>query len=383
MFKEQAAKALESLRWLPAYGWQRLARRAARQGDAHLVIALADHFEPAYLPETPSEFASLEEQERRLERWCAEYPKIFDRWRDTDGRPFRHTYFYPAEQYDESLIERLAEHCHEGWGEVEIHLHHGIHAPDTAENTRRALLEFRDTLAGHGCLSRWNGEGPPRYAFVHGNWALANSSEGRCCGVDEEMQILAETGCYADLTLPSAPHPTQIAKINALYECALPLDQRVPHRAGRNLRRGQAPQIFPLMIQGPLGLNFARRIKGLPVPRIENSALTGSYPPTLQRLKLWQRAAITVEGEPNWLFVKLHCHGMNPEDESAMLGDGIQRFLQEITEWSQAGNGPSLHFVTAREMVNLILAACDGRSGNPGDYLDYRLQLIKPNGAAS
>ena len=38
------------------------------------------------------------------------------------------------------------------------------------------------------------------YAFVHGNFALANSAGGRYCGVDEEMQILAETGCYADMT---------------------------------------------------------------------------------------------------------------------------------------------------------------------------------------
>ena len=42
----------------------------------------------------------------------------------------------------------------------------------------------------HGCLSRWDGKGEPRYAFVHGNWALANSAGGRFCGVDSEMQIL-------------------------------------------------------------------------------------------------------------------------------------------------------------------------------------------------
>jgi len=36
-----------------------------------------------------------------------------------------------------------------------------------------------------------------------------------------------------------------------------------------------------------------------------------------------------------------------------------------------------LHFVSAREMVNIILAACDGREGNPGDYRDYRLKPIR------
>ena len=37
-----------------------------------------------------------------------------------------------------ALLERLAEHCHAGWGEIEIQLHHGVDVPDTAENTRAA-----------------------------------------------------------------------------------------------------------------------------------------------------------------------------------------------------------------------------------------------------
>jgi hypothetical protein len=68
-----------------------------------------------------------------------------------------HTYFYPAEQYDEGLVDRLAEHCHAGWGEIGIHLHHGMVAPDTAENTWRELTHFRDVLAECGCLSYWQG----------------------------------------------------------------------------------------------------------------------------------------------------------------------------------------------------------------------------------
>jgi hypothetical protein len=36
-----------------------------------------------------------------------------------------------------------------------------------------------------------------------------------------------------------------------------------------------------------------------------------------------------------------------------------------------------LHFVSAREMANIALAACDGREGDPGDYRDYRYRLAK------
>ena len=90
------------------------------------------------------------------------------------------------------------------------------------------------------------GVGPPRYAFVHGNWALANSAQGKFCGVDDEMQILAETGCYGDFTLP-APSSAQVRKINAIYECSLPLNRRAPHRRGRDLQSGRPPKIFPLI----------------------------------------------------------------------------------------------------------------------------------------
>ena len=368
----QISKALGCLRWLPAYGWQWLLRRPPRTGVVHLMMAVADHFEPSIVPEAPETYASVDEQERRLERWCSEYPRAVGRWRDADGRPLRHTYFYPAEQYNKTLIDRLAEHCRSGWGEIEIHLHHGVQVVDTAENTRRVLLEFRDGLAQLGCLSRWNGEGPPRYAFVHGNWALANSAGGRACGVDEEMEILAETGCYADLTLPSAPHPAQVTKINALYECARPLHEPVPHRKGRDLRRGRPPRIFPLIVQGPLGLTLARPVGRWPVPCIENGALTTRHPPTMHRLRLWCHPAITVIGRPDWLFIKLHCHGMDPRDTAAMLGSPMRQFLGKVTTESPAYR---VHFVTAREMVNIILAACDGREGNPDTYRDYRLRL--------
>jgi hypothetical protein len=363
------------VRWLPSYFWQSLTRRVPR-GPVHLIIALADHFEPGFVPEDGQARAPLHEQERRLATWCREYPQLVDRWRDHDGHTFNHTYFYPAEQYEKGIVERIAEHCHAGWGELEIHLHHGIHQPDTSENTRRQLVEFRDALAqDHGCLCYLDGAGLPRYAFVHGNFALANSADGRNCGVDDEMQVLAETGCYADLTLPTgAFHPAQTAKINSLYECTLPLNQRAPHRRGRDLTRGRTPQVMPLMVQGPLMLDFSppggsRRM------RIENGALTRPNPPSLHRLSLWKKAAISVQGKPDWLFIKLHCHGMDPTQKEVMLGEPIRKFLRELVEGAEERR-EILHFVSAREMVNIMLAACDARDGNPGDFRDYRLKKL-------
>jgi len=124
-------------------------------------------------------------------------------------------------------------------------------------------------------------------------------------------------------------------------------------------------------------INFGRRKRGWPVPGIENSDLSAANPPTLQRLRLWEKAAITVQGRPDWLFIKLHCHGLQTRDEPAMLGSSIQSFLRELVEGPGNRTEYRLHFVTMREMVNMTLAACDGREGNPGEYRDYRFRLIE------
>jgi hypothetical protein len=364
------SKIRSNVHWLAPYCWGRLTRPEARGNPLHLIIAVADHFEPSMLHS--SALAPRSEQVERLERWRRAYPAATDPYRDAEGLPFRHTYFYPAEQYDAELLRRLAAHCREGWGEIEIHLHHGVARPDTSEQTRLRLTTFRGQLAELGCLSRWNGQGAPRYAFVHGNWSLANSGGGKCCGVDEEMQILAETGCYADFTLPSAPHPAQVSKINSLYECARPLNRRAPHRRGRDLQWGTPPQVFPLIVQGPLGLRLSAAGNGRRRVHIENAEIAAGNPPTLARLDFWKRMAVTVSGRPDWVFIKLHCHSMDPREQEAMSGPPVSTFLRELVQRSRQ-TGERLHFVTAREMVNMILAACDGYDGDPGLYRDYRL----------
>ena len=357
---------------LPSATWRAL--QAPVRSPVHMIIALADHFEPAIDPEDGQKRVPRSEQERRLEWWTREYPKVVDNWRDHDGRPLVHTYFYPAEQYDEGLLEMLADHCHAGWGEVEVHLHHGTTRPDTAENTCRTLTEFRDRLAfHHRCLAFEEGSTRPRFAFVHGNFALANSAAGCFCGVDSEMQILADTGCYADLTMPSGFwHPAQIEKINSVYECALPLDQAAPHRQGYDLTSGRAPRTLPLMIQGPLVTDFHRSLRSVR-PVLENGAVTGSNPPTARRLSLWKQAQVRVLGRPDWLFIKLHCHSMDPTQKDAVIGDSFRNFLAALVGHA-AHRQETLHFVTAREMANILLAACDGREGNPGGYRDYRFR---------
>jgi len=374
--RQQISNAMS---WLPQSLWHQLTRRPASVRPLHLIFCLADHFEPSILPGRGEEHAPLGEQERRLKHWCEAYPAAVERWRDHEGRPFVHTYFYPAEQFYPSLLDRLSEHCHAGWGEIEIQLHHGVDAPDSSDLTRQKIVSFRDELVRRGCLSRVDGSDLPRYAFVHGNWALANSAENQNCGVDDEMQILADTGCFADFTLPSAPNPAQVRKINALYECGLPLTGPAPHRTGQDLRRGGVVNKWPIIVQGPLLLSLAERPGRGRRPHIENSALAAPTPPSLERLELWRKMNIIVQGQPHWIFIKLHCHGMDPRDEDVMLGSQRREFLRALTEWAGDGSQFRLHFTTAREMVNIILAACAGKSGNPGEYREFKFRKIQQN----
>jgi hypothetical protein len=129
------------------------------------------------------------------------------------------------------------------------------------------------------------------------------------------------------------------------------------------------------MVQGPLLTDFGRSRRALR-PVFETGAITQPNPMSLDRLDLWKQARVHVAGRPDWLFIKLHCHSMDPTQEDVVIGNAFRTFLEQLVIGAQARK-ETLHFVTAREMANIILAACDGRNGNPGDYRDYRFKRFR------
>lgn len=369
-------KLKSNLPWLARYPFVRAKSFLEQTAfeKKHVIFTVANHFEPAW---SAGGNLPVDLQRRRLDEYYKMARSTGHAVVDADGTKFRHTNFYPAEQYDRQLLEKMAEMQSEGLGEVEIHLHHGIERPDTPENLRKILIEFRDRLAEeHKCLSRLNGKGRARYAFVHGNLALANSAGGKYCGVDEEMLILRETGCYADFTLPSAPDETQTPVINQIYECGLPLTEKTPHRTGIPVAVfGNKPQL-PLIFTGPLIFNWTRRVKGIPIPRIDDGVLAANQPLDSARFKRWTGANITVKGRTDWIFVKLYCHGFFDYDQSACIGEDAKRFFGDLTETGEKTGKYRIHFASAREAVNMVFAAIDGKTGSPNDYRDYRLKAI-------
>ena len=356
--------------WLPA--WQRRKKvPESAPGMRHVMIAVCDHFEPFH-------GVGKDEALARVAVWRRDFARLAGEFRDADGQPPKHTFFYPIEQYDADVVGALADLCHATGSETEVHLHH---ENDTAENLRRTLEQGAERLAGHSLLAR-DVRGALRYGFVHGNWALDNSHpEGRHCGVRGELRVLRDTGCYADFTLPSAPNRTQTRTINTLYY-ARSTDAPKSHDRGRRLRADREPKRAAddelLIVQGPLALNWQRRKFGL-LPRIENSDLTAANPPTAGRLRLWLDCRIAVESRPNWLFVKLHTHGAKPANQRMLLGEPMRAFHRALAEIAAADPTLRFHYVTARELVNILHAAEDGHSGEPGVFRDH---CYRKNGAA-
>jgi hypothetical protein len=354
-------------RWLPNCARATVGNASVSlDRDVHLLLCIADHFEP-----WENQRVSAETARARVEYWVREYPRRMSPFRDSDDRPPRHTFFFPVEDYDCDQVALLAQLCSAGYGEVEVHLHH---ENDTAESLRSKLSGFRDTLAHrHGLLSRHIHTGALVYGFVHGNWALDNSHpDGAACGVNNELDVLRETGCYADFTLPSAPSPTQTRKVNSLYY-ALD-DPRAPksHDWGVDVGCGSAPAGSLMIIQGPLLLNWQHRRRWL-LPRLENACIQASQPPSLDRLQLWLKARIRVPSRPDWFFVKLHTHGAAEDQREAVIGEPMLTFHRDLARLAADNPHFHFHYVSAREMYNLIRAAESGWQGTVAEARDFEL----------
>jgi len=337
--------------WGP--GFLRAERERERPDPArpvHLYVCVADHFEPRWRR------PSLDEERRRVGRWVDEYPRLARRHADSFGRWPVRTLFFPVEEYRVEHLDALASRARDGLFDVEVHLHHD---DDTADNLRRTLTDFARTLhEGHGLLRRDPVTGGITWAFIHGNWALDNSHpDGLFCGVDDELSVLVETGCYADMTLPCVPSPCQGRVVNTVFYAR----SREGH--GRGYDRGRAVHVGSarepgelMMVPGPLGLHLGSRVKGL-VPRIEAGMLEPESPvPLEQRVEAWVRYAPAIRGAPNHRFIKLHAHGCNGDAPDWFLNEGgpFDRLLSLLEARYADTRRYLLHYVTARELYETI-----------------------------
>ena len=175
----------------------------------HLFLCVVDHFEPF------NGNVDYKTALKRVKTWRSKYPEFADRHRDSDDKPIQHTWFYPP-HLDHSLLPYLVELCQAGYGDIEMHLHHNHMEPfpDTSQTLKDKILKCIDDYGKYGIFTQPGGS--PCFAFIHGDWSLDNSGGDHLCGVNDELTILRECGCYADFTFPCL-NQSQPAMVNQIY----------------------------------------------------------------------------------------------------------------------------------------------------------------------
>jgi hypothetical protein len=350
--------------WLGGYLQHLLSSPAKTEGPKHILFCFVDHYEPQW-----GKHISLQQERARVDRWFNDYPAVAGKFVDADGCHPKHCFFYPEEEYRYEHLAKLSDLCYRGFGEIEVHLHHDN---DNSDNLRKTLSNFTEMLhREHGAFVRDEATGKLHYSFIHGNWSLNNCRpDGRWCGVNDELVVLKETGCYADFTFPSAPSNTQPAMVNAIYYAKDIPGKPNSHNIGQPVRVNGQPWGDLMLITGPIGLNWGVRKKGI-FPQIENADVRSSMPPTPERVDLWIKSNIHVAGRPEWVFVKVHTHGTQEEDMDTLLGQPFATMCQHLQDNYNDGENFVLHYVSAREMYNLAKAAEAGERGDPHQFRDY------------
>jgi hypothetical protein len=350
--------------WLGHYMRRNLFSKPKVDGPVHIMFCFVDHYEPQWA--NPND---IEVERSRVDRWHVGYPISFGGIRDADGCLPKHSFFYPEEEYRKEHLDKIQDLCAQGFGEIEIHLHHD---DDTSENLRTTLNRFSQTLhESHGSLGIDPATGKTAYGFIHGNWTLDNSHpEGKYCGVNDELIILKETGCYADFTMPSAPSPTQTSMCNSIYYATDDACKPKSHDKGVLVESGRDPSGDLMIVQGPLCLNWKDRKFGV-MPRIEAGDIRKSIPPSRHRVDMWVDQHIHVKGKPDWVFVKIHTHGTQEMDIDTLLGEPTIDMYEYLASKYNDGENYVMHFVSSREMYNIIKAAESEEKGNPNEYRDY------------
>jgi hypothetical protein len=322
--------------WGPGYIKQRL--RRMRPGAApplkNIWVTLADHFEPRWLG------ADWRTAQARVALWRAEWPTIAGRCKpDSAGNRPRYTFFFPEEEYDPRLVEPLAQMAREGIADVEVHLHHD---GEGRSNFIDRITNFCKVLHDeHGMLHQRDGK--LTFGFIHGNWALDNSLPGgRWCGLNDEISLLRDLGCYADFTMPSGDSPTQSRLVNTIYYCTDDPDRPKSYDDGVPVTPGENIKGDLLIIPGPIGIRWKDRL----LPRLETGELAANNLATPYRVRRWVDLAPRIGPD---VFIKLYTHGAQEQNSSALLRDGLESAFNMLVDEANRRNC-AVYFVSAWQM---------------------------------
>ena len=331
--------------WLVPFLKDRLQRSTRSVKPKRAWVAITDHYEPM------GQGASLETALRRVAQWRDKWPRIADDApRDAAGQRPQYSFFYPQEEYRREILNGIAEMVKLGVGDVEVHLHHD---KEKRETFIQKITEFCQRLTDdHGLLRKQDGR--TIFAFIHGNWALDNSRpDGNYCGLNGEIALLRDLGCYADFTMPSLPSSTQGRIVNKIYWCTNNADNRprsFDHGIEATVGGGNRGDL--LMITGPLGLRFGSHLK----PRLETGEVAVYDPPTPARARHWFDLAPII-GED--IFIKLYTHGGPERNLEPLLNGQLATLYRSVADEANR-RGIEVHWATAWQMYQAAHALIEG-----------------------
>lgn len=299
----------------------------------HVLFAFVDHFEII----EPFVDARI---------WVDDYIAMACRHVDADGRHPVHSYFVFWAGYEvgtgfdvHDTLKTLNEATYQGYGEIEYHLHHGVPDERTrteADATNEVLTWTNRAFKVFNSYGAWiTAEPSPKitFGFIHGMWALDNSRLDTWtnpddprrvwCGVNQELRILGELGCYGDFTFKS-PVPMSPKIVDSIFyaqDDEFPASYQDPNNVF--LVEVNQPEKGDLMtIEGP----DARCNIGIHRDDYND-------PATLARMDEWVRHNVHVVGQDNWVFVKVYTHGC--------MEDLAYQPAWDAFFWTT--NGPVLH----------------------------------------
>jgi hypothetical protein len=345
------------------------------EGNTHIMFAFVDHFEPG------NGNAPAEQQTIRVSNWVERYPELAKKHKDSDGVNPQHTFFFPPHYNTHDHLQRIVNLCSRGFGEVEMHLHHDRQAPwpDDVSSLNKKILDCIESYSIYGIFCLPNGR--KAYGFIHGDWALCNSLKGGLhCGVNDELSVLEETGCYADFTFPICNEAQAKLSNTFFYAQSYPNVPKGYNKSADPVKKGKPRGKGLMLIQGVLGLRWKSRTNKIK-PSIEQSNVDVSNFPFERRIDYWINKRVHVQGKKNWIFVKISTHGAKEETSEILLGKKCDEMYEYLESKYNDGKRYFLHYVSAREMYNIIKAAEAGKNENPHEYRNYIIPryLYLPN----
>jgi hypothetical protein len=201
----------------------------------HLYVCVADHFEPRWRRPSSTRSAAASPAGRRTTPRSPPPPRqlrprppahaLLPRWRST--APSTSTPSFELVATRGSSTSRCT--CTT------------TTTPPTT-SARPSWTSPRSSTRSTGCLRRdpVTGQVPGPSSTATGR-STTRTPDGRFCGVDDELSVLLETGCYVDMTMPCVPSPAQGRVVNQIYYARSSPGRSRGHDRGREVRVGGAP----------------------------------------------------------------------------------------------------------------------------------------------